>query len=76
MKEMQENKECSIYFNRLLKRIKVNDTSKRNSYDIAYILLDKKMLDVEKMRMLLCMNDEKFLEILNNACNKWNSAVE
>lgn len=67
---MQENKECSIYFNRLLKRIKVNDTSKRNSYDIAYILLDKKMLDVEKMRMLLCMNDEKFLEILNNACNK------
>jgi transcriptional regulator CtsR len=70
MKEMQENKECSIYFNRLLKRIKVNDTSKRNSYDIAYILLDKKMLDVEKMRMLLCMNDEKFLEILNNACNK------
>ena len=76
MKEMQENKECSIYFNRLLKRIKVNDTSKRNSYDIAYILLDKKMLDVEKMRMLLCMNDEKFLEILNNACYKWNSAVE
>jgi transcriptional regulator CtsR len=70
MREIQENKECSIYFNRLLKRIKVNDTSKRNSYDIAYILLDKKMLDVERMRILLCMNDEKFLELLNNACNK------
>jgi len=59
----------SVCFNKLRKRIKVNDNGFHRVDDVAYHLLCGQVLNKNAILELLNMPDDEFLECLENANN-------